>query len=97
MARAFLKHTPSTQVAITEGGSSCVLVSRIPEDEYFRFLTRLNNTANEIGVSLKALPISAYVGYRNNLYSRLIKEDGSWDDDVSGLLSQVRLPSRSAE
>jgi hypothetical protein len=97
MSRAFLKHTPSTQVRITEGGSSSVIVSRVPEDEYFNLISKLNEAANETGISLKIAPISAYTGYRNNLYSRLLKDDGSWDDDVSGLLSQVRLPSKSAE
>jgi hypothetical protein len=97
MSRAFLKHTPSTQVRITEGGSSCVIVSRVPEDEYFKLITNLNEAVKESEIALRALPISAYVGYRNNLYSRLIKDDGSWDDDVSGLLSQVRLPTKNNE
>ena len=97
MSRAFLKHTPSTQVRITDGGTSCVIVSRVPEDEYYNLITKLNDAANDTGISLKIAPISAYAGYRNNLYSRLLKDDGSWDDDVSGLLSQVRLPSKSTE
>ncbi len=91
LSRAFLKHTPSTQIRITEQGTSCTIISRVPDDEYHSFARAITETATENNVSLKTYPISAYAGYRNNLYSRLLKMDGTWDDDVSGLLSQVRL------
>ncbi len=90
LSRAFLKHAPSTQIRITDSGSSCVIVSRVPEDDYYNLVTSLSDAANKSQISLKIMPISAYTGYRNNLYSRLLKNDGSWDDDVSGLLSQSR-------
>jgi len=97
MSRAFLKHTPSSQIRLTDSGSSCIIVSRVPEDEQYELVTRLNDAANETGISLRVLPISAYAGYRNNLYSRLLKNDGLWDDDVSGLLNQVRLQPKNDE
>ncbi len=28
--------------------------------------------------------------YNHSLYQRLLREDGKWDDDVSGFLSQAR-------
>jgi len=91
LSRAFLMHAPSTQVRITDGGSSSFIVSRVPEDEFHTLVSALAVASNDSEVSTSVFPISAYAGYRNNLYSRLLKEDGSWDDDVSGLLSQVRL------
>lgn len=94
MTRAFLKYTPSTQARVTKGGESCVIVSRVPEDEHYDLVKSLNDIAYESELSLRIFPISAYAGYRNNLYSRLFKVDGSWDDEVSGLLDQVRLRSR---
>jgi hypothetical protein len=96
-SRALLKHAPSSQAHILDEGKSSVIVTRVPEDEYHHFVTSLTDSANATEISLKALPISAYVGYRNNLYSRLLKKDGSWDDDVSGLLEQVRLPQKNDE
>ncbi|MFW9813940.1 MAG: hypothetical protein ACFFF9_15870 [Candidatus Thorarchaeota archaeon] len=93
LSRAFLKFAPSCQVGITEKGQSCVVIARVPEDEHYTFAKNLTDAAKKIEISLDVLPITAYAGYRNNLYSRLRKEDGSWDDDVSGLLDQVRLKS----
>ena len=97
ISRAFLKHAPSTQVRVTNGGHSSVIVSRIPDDDFFGLVSAMTETADENDISIRASQISAYAGYRNNLYSRLLKPDGSWDDDVSGLLSQVRLPPRNIE
>jgi hypothetical protein len=97
ISRAFLKHAPSTQVRITNGGHSSVIVSRIPDGDFFGFVSAMTEAADENDISVRASQISAYAGYRNNLYSRLLKPDGSWDDDVSGLLSQVRLPPRNKE
>ena len=95
ISRAFLKHAPTTQVRVTNGGQSSVIVSRIPDDDFFDFVSTITEAADEIDISIRAFQISAYTGYRNNLYSRLLKPDGSWDDDVSGLLSQVRLPPKN--
>ncbi|MFX1484918.1 MAG: hypothetical protein ACFFCP_17205, partial [Promethearchaeota archaeon] len=95
MARAFLKYAPSTQVRITNGGASCVIVSRVPEDDHYNLVKSLNNSAIESELSLRIYPVSAYAGYRNDLYSRLLKMNGEWDDDVSGLLDQVSLQSRN--
>lgn len=94
LSRAFLKHAPTADVRITNEGSSSFIISRVPEDESFKLLTTLPSIASEHEVNLKAYPISAYIGYRNNLYQRLLKEDRSWDDDVSDLLSQARLRSK---
>ncbi|MFX1484556.1 MAG: hypothetical protein ACFFCP_15360 [Promethearchaeota archaeon] len=91
LSRAFLKYAPSAQVRITEKGKSCSIVARIPEDAVNLFISQITLEAREQGISISAYPISAYVGYRNNLYSRLLRSDGTWDDDVSGLLNQVRL------
>ena len=57
----------------------------------FKLLTTYPSIAEELGISLKALPVSAYISYKNNLYQRLWLSEGLWDDDVSGLLSQSRL------
>lgn len=91
VARAFLKHAPSAQVMISNNGSSCLIVSRIPEDNVYQLLTNLPFKAKENSVTLETHPISSYAGYRSDLYQRLLRNDGTWDDDVSGLLSQTRL------
>jgi hypothetical protein len=34
--------------------------------------------------------VNRYQGYRWGLLNRIMREDGTWDDDISGLLSQGR-------
>jgi len=92
--RAMLKHTPSTSVRISENRNSCYLLARIPEDKAYTFITKMPSIGQENGITIKVLPISAYISYRNNLYQRLLRKDGTWNDDVSGLLSQVRLRTK---
>lgn len=90
-ARSFLKHAPTSDVRIGDQGSSCFIISRVPEDEAFDLMNSLQSKAKETDINLTARPISAYIGYRNNLYQRLRQADGSWNNDVSGIISQIRL------
>ena len=94
LSRAFLKYTPSCQVRVTDKGKTSIILSRVPSDEHYDFVKELSNIPKDSELSLRIHPISAYAGYRNNLYSRLLKDDSTWDDDVSGLLNQVRLRSK---
>lgn len=91
LSRAFLKHTPSSQVRIVNDGKSCIVISRVPQDQQYDLVSQLNQYAHDNHMTLRFSQISAYAGYRNNLYSRLLNHDGTWDDDLSGLLNQVRL------
>nr|KXH74139.1 MAG: hypothetical protein AM325_06575 [Candidatus Thorarchaeota archaeon SMTZ1-45] len=97
LSRSFLKHAPSANVRITKDGKTSLIMTRIPEDKAYDLLTVLPQVASENGVHLRALPISSYIAYRNNLYQRLLKDDGTWDADVSGLISQVRLLPKDVE
>ncbi len=91
LARSFLKHAPTSDVRIAGKGSWCFIISRVPEDDAFDLLNSLQSQAKECEINLTARPISAYIGYRNNLYQRLLQNDGSWNNDVSGILTQVSL------
>ena len=97
LSRAFLKHTPTSRVMIGNGGTISYIITRVPEDIAHPLLTTLPSIAADNGISIKASPISAYAGFRNNLYQRLLLDDGSWDEDVSGLLDQMRLRSINDE
>ncbi|MFW9796775.1 MAG: hypothetical protein ACFFE2_07040 [Candidatus Thorarchaeota archaeon] len=97
LTRAFLKHAPSAYVRMTDDGSSSIIIARIPEDEIYNLTSKLPEAAIENDVALELLPVSAYVGYRNNLFQRLLRSDGTWDDDTTGLLSQVRLRPKVVE
>ncbi len=88
LVRAFLKHQPSTTAMIENGSKKAYIISRVPEDEVYEILVNLPNEAAKNGIDIRSYRIDAYVGYQHNLYSRLLKSDGTWDDDISGLLNQ---------
>ena len=63
---------------------------RVSEAHAYEILANLPRTVAEYGIELKGYRVSAYAGYLHNLYQRLLNPDGTWDDDVSGFLSQIR-------
>ena len=64
-------------------------MARVPENEVYSILTEIPAKVKDYGITMKAYRVSAYAGYNHNVYQRLRRSDGTWDDDVSGLLSQI--------
>lgn len=90
ITRAILKHTPSTTAQLMEGGQESIIISRMPESAAYNISSNLPRIANELDIDAKVMRIDAYTAYTHNLYSRLLLPDGTWDDDISGFLSQIR-------
>ena len=90
MVRGFLLQTPTTTARVSRNGASCYLISRLPDDTLHELVSILPSRAQEYGIKARCMPITAYQGYLQNFYTRLQMEDGSWDDDVSAMLSQIR-------
>ncbi len=90
MVRGFLSQTPTTTARVSRNGKSCYLISRVPDDALHELVAVLPARAQEFGIEARCMPITAYQGYLQNIYTRLLNEDGSWDDDVSAMLSQIR-------
>jgi hypothetical protein len=97
LARAFLLHTPSTSVEIGGDGRKCYIASRVPGRSAHSFAASLGETAAEHDINLRCQRVTSYRGYMSTLYQRLLKEDGTWDEDVSDLLSQIRLPASTGD
>ena len=90
MTRGFLLQTPTTTARVSRNGESCFLISRVPDDVLHELAAILPSRAQEYGIQARCMPITAYQGYLHDFYTRLLMEDGSWDDDVSAMLSQIR-------
>jgi hypothetical protein len=90
-ARAFLKYLPSATVMVSEGTRVCYVLARVPESSAYDLLVDLPGKSKKSNLAFKGFRMTAYVGYIHNLYQRLLKDDGTWDDDISGLLSQIRF------
>jgi len=90
IARASLKHLPSATALVSEGKKSCIVMARVSEEHAYEILVNLPRTVMEYGIEMKGYRVSAYAGYLHNLYQRLRNPDGTWDDDISGFLSQIQ-------
>ncbi|MHA1290308.1 MAG: hypothetical protein ACTSPB_23240, partial [Candidatus Thorarchaeota archaeon] len=89
ISRASLKHLPSSTVMLSTSEERCIVMARVPEKDVYSILTELPTKVKEYEITMKAYRVSAYAGYVHNLYQRLRMPDGTWDDDVSGLISQI--------
>jgi hypothetical protein len=90
IARSALIHLPTTTAMVSESHKSCIIMARVQEKRAYDILVELPRKASEHDVTIKCYRVSAYAGYVNNLYQRLLLPDGTWDDDVTGFLSQIR-------
>ncbi|TFF93338.1 hypothetical protein EU546_06335 [Candidatus Thorarchaeota archaeon] len=95
MVRGFLKHTPNSSVMLTDKGTRCILLSRLPPSALYDFATQMPETAAENDINLRIMETIEYRTYTANLFQRIMREEGSWDSDVSEITSQVSLPNAS--
>jgi hypothetical protein len=90
ITRVLLKTIPSAKVLISEKDTTCYVIGRVPEQSAYEILTDYPKIAAEHDINLNGYRVSAYVDYLHNLHERLLSKDGTWNDDISGLLSQFR-------
>jgi hypothetical protein len=53
-------------------------------------LSALPSRGQEEGLTIRCLQPRTLWNYTRTLYQRLLKDSGTWDEDVSGFLSQAR-------
>lgn len=90
IARSSLHLFPSATTMVSESRKTSIIMARVPEERVYDILVNLPAKAFEHDIQMKGYRVDAFAGYVNNLYQRLLLPDGSWDDDISGLLSQMR-------
>ncbi|MFW9957172.1 MAG: hypothetical protein ACFFCT_03795 [Candidatus Odinarchaeota archaeon] len=94
LCSSFLEYTPTTLAMLGDGGQQSILLSRLPETPAYELATQLAILGIEQGLTIRCLRPTTFQSYSHNLYQRLLKEDGAWDDDVSAFLSQARAKRR---
>lgn len=90
ISTAFLDYTPSTLMMLGDDGKQSVLLTRLPEVSVYELASKLPSYCLEHGLTIRCLRPTTFQRYTHSLYQRLLKEDGTWDDDVSAFLSQAR-------
>jgi hypothetical protein len=90
LCSTFLDYTPTTLMMLGETGEQSILLTRLPEASVYELSSKLPPAGMEHGLTIRCLRPTTFHSYTHSLYQRLLKEDGTWDDDVSAFLSQAR-------
>ena len=86
---ALLSGCPTTRTLISDDGSFSINTSRIPIEMRDVFFEDLPRIAKENGITLRPFTVTGFRNFEGSLYQRIIKDDGTYDDDVSNFLSQI--------
>jgi hypothetical protein len=89
-----LKSTPTSFARLNETGESGIILSRLPEESVHGIASQLTSRGIEQELNIRCMRPTAYRSYTSNLYQRLLRDDGTSDDDVSAFLSQARSKRR---
>ncbi len=90
LADAFLRYTPTSLVFLNEDGDRGVFLSRLTEESAFEIASKLPGQGLQNSLNIRCMRPMAFRSFTYNLYYRLLKDNGSWDDDVTAFLSQAR-------
>ena len=90
LADAFLSGSPTCTAYICNEGNDAVFLSRIPPSDLGELARSLPQAGQEHGTTIRCFRPHTLRSYNHSLYQRLLREDGTWDDDVRGFLSQAR-------
>ena len=89
-----MESCPTTRTLISKDGSLSINTCRIPVDNKEEVFDDFPRVAKESGITVKPYSVTGFRNYEGSLYQRIIKDDGTYDDDVSNFLSQIKSLSR---
>jgi hypothetical protein len=90
LVSSFMKNTPTAYARLDDTGENAIILSRLPEESVYTIASQLTSKGIEHDVNIRCMRPTTFRRYTSNLYQRLLKDDGTWDDDVSAFLSQAR-------
>jgi len=90
LANALLAGSSTCTAFVCNNGTDGVFLSRIPLSDLGELATSLPQAEKENGIAIRCLRPRILRSYNHTIFQRILKDDGTWDDDVSGFLSQAR-------
>jgi hypothetical protein len=92
LARSVLSFAPSATSMVGKKGEWLLALCRLPSPDAHQLMAELPNAAAIRNVTLRCNRTLSLRSYSWDFYQRLLRDDGNWDDDVSIMLSQIRIP-----
>jgi hypothetical protein len=90
LVNSLLQNTPTCSVMLGDDYETALIISRIPEESIQDITSLLPRVALENNIQLRCLVPRAFRSFQSAIHQRLLKDDNTWDDDVSAFLSQAR-------
>ncbi|MFW9956340.1 MAG: hypothetical protein ACFFD3_17490 [Candidatus Thorarchaeota archaeon] len=94
---ALMRNCPTTRSMVSGSGKMSIINCRIPKEMQSVLFEDFPRLASDNGIVVKPLTITGHRNYEGSLYQRIIREDGTYDDDVSHFLSQIRSLPKSQD
>jgi hypothetical protein len=91
---SLLTHAPTSLVWVNEQYDKGVVISRFPDHMVYDLAAKLNQYGIQEDLVIRCMRPRSYRSFNFRLYERLLRPDGTWDDDVSAFLSQARSKRR---
>ncbi|MFX1482872.1 MAG: hypothetical protein ACFFCP_06750 [Promethearchaeota archaeon] len=91
---SLLTNSPTSLAMVDERFGRGVVISKFPENIAYDFAGRLNQLGLKEDLAIRCMRPRTFRGFTYTLYDRLLKPDGTWDDDVTAFLSQARSKRR---
>ena len=90
LVESFLDYTPTSLAMLNDGGDTGIIISKLTEESAYEIATAIPRDGIQSGLNIRCLRPTSFRSFTYDLYHRLLKDDGTWDDDVSAFLSQAR-------
>ncbi len=94
LIESFLDYTPTSLVMLNKEASMGVILSTLIEDSAYEIVSHLPAQGFNSGMTVRCMRPTAFRSFTFDLYHRLLRDDNTWDDDVSAFLSQARSMRR---
>ncbi len=92
LSRAFLKYSPTATVHLAKDGEWLLALTRQPISTAHHLMAILPEEAARHGITLRCNRTTSFRSYQGRFYTRMLREDGTWETDISPMLSQIRVP-----
>ncbi|MFW9964155.1 MAG: hypothetical protein ACFFCX_11355 [Candidatus Sifarchaeia archaeon] len=90
LTEALLGNTPTSLAMLNKRADLGVIISTFTEGAAYEVTQKIPKYGLENDLVVRCMRPTAFRNYTLDLYQRLLRDDDTWDDDVSAFLSQAR-------
>lgn len=95
LTHAMLRNTPSSVALLAKGNKTVFIISSVPVSTRVRLSQELPVLGKDRGMNIRCMVPQSFRNYSGDLFQKLLKPDGTWFDNVSGIVTQARAALRA--